>query len=272
MTRPIRRPPPPPGPLPPEPPLVSCLTITRARPDALRRALAFFDGQTWPRKELVVVVDRRGDISWVDSFFHDLRRDDVRWDVPPEVEHLGALRNRSLDLARGEFICVWDDDDWYHPLRIEIQARAALAEGVDACFLEDAMHYFTDTEELFLTRWAGLGLPPSMLCRRSSMPRYTEVLDSLRGQKGSDTLLQRELQSSRPTLLLAASAFLYSYVFHGENVWNRHHHIATAFEATPAAPEIQASLPGLRDRLAEYFPVEPPRELVLKDGSRIPLE
>lgn len=265
----IRRPPPPPSPAPSDAPLVSCLTITRARPDLLRQAVAFYDRQTWPRKELVVVVDRRGDTSWVDSFFHDHRRDDLRWDMPPEVEHLGRLRNASLDLARGEFICVWDDDDWYHPLRIESQVRAALEEDVDACFLEEAMHYFMDTEELFVTRWEGLGLPPSMLCRRTSMPRYTETLHPERGQKGSDTLLQRELQAARPTVLLTSSPFLYSYVFHGDNVWNRMHHIATAFNAAFAGPPTVA---GLRRRLAEYYPVEPPREIVLKDGSRAPLD
>ena len=35
---------------------------------------------------------------------------------------LGRLRNHSIDLATGDWCIQWDDDEWYHPWRIERQA------------------------------------------------------------------------------------------------------------------------------------------------------
>lgn len=37
---------------------------------------------------------------------------------------LGAQRNLSIEKANGEYICLWDDDDWYHSQRLELQYRA----------------------------------------------------------------------------------------------------------------------------------------------------
>lgn len=252
-------------------PLVSCLCITRGRPDFLRRAVETYLRQTWPRKELVVVVDARGETDWVDSFFHEFPQPEIRRDLPPPVAHLGALRNRSVDLALGDYVAVWDDDDWYHPRRLEIQMRGLLAAGAEACFLADGMHYFEDSGELFLTRWWELGLPPSMICRRSAMPRYTEQLHPERGQRGSDTLLQNELLARAKVLLLTERPYLYSYVFHGNNVWNRNHHIHLACRLTPPEEVLRRQLPGLRERLGEYYPVPVPEAVVMQDGGQAPL-
>ena len=30
----------------------------------------------------------------------------------------------SVDAAAGDFIVQWDDDDWYHPRRVELQMAA----------------------------------------------------------------------------------------------------------------------------------------------------
>jgi glycosyltransferase involved in cell wall biosynthesis len=32
---------------------------------------------------------------------------------------LGSLRNLDIEMAQGEYVCQWDDDDWYHAGRIE---------------------------------------------------------------------------------------------------------------------------------------------------------
>ena len=266
----VRRPPPPPS-AAAGTPLVSCLTLTRARPDLLRRAIGFYDRQTWPNKELVVVVDRRSDTGWVDSFFHEQARPDLRWAMPAAVEHLGALRNQALDLARGDYVCVWDDDDFYHPFRLEWQVRTALAEGVDAVLLAECMHYFEDSGELFLSFWQEIGLPPSLLCRRDRMLRYRETLDPILGQKGSDTALQQKLIEEREVALLTDCPYLYTYVYHGENVWNRTHHILLAFNRIPSDLEVDTRLPGLRERLGEMFPGPLPATLLRKEGTSIPL-
>jgi glycosyltransferase involved in cell wall biosynthesis len=41
--------------------------------------------------------------------------------VESEYGSLGALRNYSVEMARGDIVVQWDDDDWYHKRRIEVQ-------------------------------------------------------------------------------------------------------------------------------------------------------
>src|SRR5690606_30534279 len=116
-------------------PLVSCLMVTRDRPELARRAIACFLAQTWPHRELVIVDD--GDRSYDDlvASYDDPRIRYVRLPSSPS-QRLGALRNASQDLARGEYRVQWDDDEWYHPERIERQMRPILDEGWHASLLQ----------------------------------------------------------------------------------------------------------------------------------------
>jgi glycosyltransferase involved in cell wall biosynthesis len=115
-------------------PLVSCLCLTRGRPHHLRRAVRCFLSQSYPRKELVV-VHPPSDQATVDCL--------AEFDSPQIRPHgvrltggkLGQLRNLSIELATGEYACVWDDDDWYAPERIQRQYQALDMTKKDACLL-----------------------------------------------------------------------------------------------------------------------------------------
>jgi glycosyltransferase involved in cell wall biosynthesis len=39
--------------------------------------------------------------------------------------HVGQIRNMAFDMAGGEYLATWDDDDWYHPKRLAFQIRHA---------------------------------------------------------------------------------------------------------------------------------------------------
>lgn len=79
------------------PPLVSALMVTQSgRERFAREAVECFHAQTYPNKELVIVVQP----------YHE----------PPK---LGALRNESVLRAKGEYVIQWDDDDLYGPERIQ---------------------------------------------------------------------------------------------------------------------------------------------------------
>ena len=68
-----------------------------------------------------------------------------------------AARNRALDIARGEWICVLDSDDLMHPRRLESiieEAKASLADIVaDDLILFDASRQ-ASPQTLFSNRWA----------------------------------------------------------------------------------------------------------------------
>jgi hypothetical protein len=105
-------------------PLVSALMLTThpRRGAFVRDALASFRLQTYPATELVVVNDGR-----------PMRAAGPRQrvvQVPPGLP-LGAKRNVGLGAARGEFVAMWDDDDFSLPERLAQQVKLARATGAD---------------------------------------------------------------------------------------------------------------------------------------------
>src|ERR1700746_2756945 len=120
--------------------MISCLTVTQeGRLDVLARAIGDFRAQSVRDQEMVIIHDGR-------ATFHDgvarLAADaDARVAVTrasPGLS-LGALRNVAIDAARGEFVCQWDDDDRYHPRRLEVQLEALAAAQADCSFLSDQL-------------------------------------------------------------------------------------------------------------------------------------
>ncbi len=105
--------------------LVSVVTLTHNRPDALLRASASVAAQQGVEVEHVIVGD---DAGYLDdpSYLRRLRdrqpRTVVR-NVPRTPDHdgeylfarLGRLRNIGIDLASGEFVAQLDDDNTYTP-------------------------------------------------------------------------------------------------------------------------------------------------------------
>lgn len=99
-----------------EQPQVSALMLTGKCPEryALARvAVQCFQDQTWENRELVIV--NHGNESLANG---DPRIREIRIDRPADMT-LGDMRNLSLDLAQGEYILQWDDDDWHHPKRMQ---------------------------------------------------------------------------------------------------------------------------------------------------------
>lgn len=106
-------------------PLVSAICCTHGRPRALERAIACFQAQTYPRKELVVAYP--SDDSATRAV---LERHDTGGRVrgapfePAAVPTRGEARNRAIDESRGEYVCTWEDEDWHHAERMRLQVSA----------------------------------------------------------------------------------------------------------------------------------------------------
>jgi glycosyltransferase involved in cell wall biosynthesis len=93
---------------------------TANRPQFVGSAIACFQAQTYEPKELLILDDG-------DSIKGLIPRDDrIRYFQLEKRLVLGAKQNLGCDLADGEVICHWDDDDWSSPLRMEQQVEALL--------------------------------------------------------------------------------------------------------------------------------------------------
>ncbi|MGA8161383.1 MAG: glycosyltransferase [Acidobacteriaceae bacterium] len=106
-------------------PLVTAVIPTRGRPELLVGAVRSVLRQTWPKMEVVVVVD--GPDAATESqlaLIHDVR---VRVVFLERACGGSDARNAGVHAARGEWIAFLDDDDEWLAEKIERQMRAAVA-------------------------------------------------------------------------------------------------------------------------------------------------
>jgi len=105
------------------PELVSCIMVTRDRPEFVLQSIRYFQRQDYPHRELIILDDGTGDLTG--STGND---DRIRYIKLPNILSIGAKRNRACELARGSYIAHWDDDDWYASNRLSRQL-APLIDG-----------------------------------------------------------------------------------------------------------------------------------------------
>jgi glycosyltransferase involved in cell wall biosynthesis len=91
---------------------------TKDRRLFIRAAIDCWLRQDYPNKELVIVDD--GALPIANLVPHDNR---IKYFIEPHPpkRSTGRKRNYCNELAAGEIICHFDDDDWSHPSRISHQ-------------------------------------------------------------------------------------------------------------------------------------------------------
>lgn len=207
---------------PAEPPLVSCLLVTRGRPELAMRAVRCFQAQSYARRELLIVDDdpdeRLADAvaALDDPAIRHLR-------LPDGGLSLGELRNLAVREAAGAYVAQWDDDDLSDPERLAAQMAAILTTRAEACVLSRHRLWWPEGRRMaFSTRrlWEG-----SLVAARAIVPPYPAL------GKGEDTPVVAQIVRDRHVAALDAPA-LYTYVFHGANThapehWERHWRAAT---------------------------------------------
>lgn len=112
----------------PAAPLVTAIMPTADRRDHVARSLAYFARQDHPSCELLVLDD--GDDRIADLIPADPR---IRYVALEQRLVLGEKRNRACELARGEIIVHWDDDDWQAPDRVSYQVAQLERHGASLC-------------------------------------------------------------------------------------------------------------------------------------------
>ena len=210
-------------------PLVSCLVVTADRRRLLQRSLHSYKNQTYSNTELVVVDNGTEPIKNVLQDFSPERVQYIRVDPSNEMV-LGDLRNVSLAHARGDYLICWDDDDWFHPERIEIELKT-LRDGYDACCLTGNLFHI-DTEEFMEHPYRGSlpkGSPSSIMHKKSSEIRYPSL------PREEDTVyLDKWREKKNYKRLDLSYSYLFVRVFHGANVSSKKHFLRR-LKNTPAS-------------------------------------
>ena len=102
----------------------------------LPTAIASFLTQTWSRKELLILQDGGGE----DLARYVPNEPGIRFVRYPGKRAIGAKRNLCCELAAGDIIAHWDDDDWSYPGRLAEQVavlKGNLATGYRAIHFYD---------------------------------------------------------------------------------------------------------------------------------------
>lgn len=199
------------------PPLLSCLCVTRHKPALLQRAIRCYQLQTYPNKELVIIYET--DDAESARVVAALTGPDI-W--PVAIPHqpkltLGELRNESIRQCRGEYFCQWDDDDWYHPSRLEIQFNALRRTGNQACALTHWLMFDTRTQQAYCSHrriWEGSILCHTAIARTTI--RYPPYC------RGEDNQFIADLYAQYSFCHLSLP-MLYVYTYNGQNTWDYDH-------------------------------------------------
>jgi glycosyltransferase involved in cell wall biosynthesis len=100
-------------------PLISAIMPTRNRLGALVRALSGIDAQRFRNFEIVVVDDGStdGTAQWLRT-----NRPDISLIELSQSGGAAAARNHGVARSRGEIVAFLDDDDFWRPAYLEVQA------------------------------------------------------------------------------------------------------------------------------------------------------
>ena len=214
-------------------PKISCLMVSTGRVDHVPRSTMCYLNQTYPHKELIVLSQGSAeDNVAIREQLGD--RDDIKFFVAPSRLTLGAMRNLSCELASGDVLCQWDDDDLYHPTRIMDQYKALCADSRNVASASSKfLKYFSHTNDLYWCDWWGEGVPSSrFLCgsvmfRKSIFHKHNSMLYP---ESGNQCHVEEDLNVLNKLLeagkvVSYGNGHHYLYAYHGENTYALSHHL-----------------------------------------------
>ncbi len=258
-------------------PTVSCLMVTLDRLTLAKRSIRSFAAQNYPERELVIVTDGTETFRQsLERYIAALGLERVRFVCPGnERLTLGKLRNISMDAAKGDIICQWDDDDYSHPERLTVQVGHMLRQSAGACFLTDHLHFIDEHRILCWVDWTLDGTfqgtaqlaPGTLLMLRDSRFRYPE--DGPFARQGEDSILLESLYSSLNVAHLSGMGHLYLYQYHGANTFSREHHYRLNSCRTSNA-QLQQNEAKLREA-TRHYPIPKPYFVVGREGPAFAL-
>jgi len=205
--------------------MISCLMVTQTSHAAtVPWAIYDFVRQSFADKELIILHDSDAEYhSYLLSIVNQYQGANIKL-VQTKNASLGELRNQTLELAQGDYICQWDDDDRYHSLRLEIQFQHLNDNDAQFCFFTDQLHLFVGSRTVFWDDWNIETYPMnliqgSIMGLKELMPAYQAI------DKGEDTPVVQEIERQKYRIAeLSGAGYLYLYQYTGKNTWDAIHH------------------------------------------------
>lgn len=149
---------------------------------------------------------------------------------------LGDLRNIALDHIETPLVIQWDDDDWSHPDRIDVQMDTHLPGKAN--ILKHQIRFDILTGECrHFTKRRGI---PGTIIHPLTERRYPSH------RRGEDTVFMQDWRNSGSLNLIDNAPGLYVRLYTGNNTWERYR----IMKGTPImnpSPEVDLMLADLYD-------------------------
>jgi hypothetical protein len=186
--------------------------------------------QTYDNKRLLIISD---DPSWRETPLYALKDERIHQDITASPTSgswtLGTLRNMALRWIQnngGGLMMQWDDDDWYHPLRIETQV-SQWSPGYCVTLLWQIRYSFLNNSAYALKyeKWHH-GIPGTILCAAGEAG-YND--DDRRHEDSHliDARFNNRCVVIDNDLCHVPGPSLYLRFFHGANTWGEQHVMRT---------------------------------------------
>ncbi len=180
---------------------------------------------------------------------------------------LGELRNLAVKLAKYPLVCQWDDDDLYHPRRLEIQYAYLKIKNADFCFLTDQLHLFQEEHLLYWDDWNAES-PPLNLIQGTLMGKKQLLGQYPALSRGEDTPVVMDLvRCGHKIAALGGMGWIYIYIYTGKNVWDKEHHMAISDWKHLSGDRLKTQISLLDARLREYATTLDPVSMPFEDQT-----
>ena len=201
--------------------IVSCIMLTKNK-EFYKFAIQNFLSQTYKQRELIIIADNEEIFNEVNNY---LTKDESMFAGENIVIKLsnsgtiGGMRNEALEIAKGEFVCTWDDDDIRSVEYIETMIKPILDSNADLCVSSQVIMTNTLTREKKVAYSENEGFGNVAIWRNNNL-RYGLL------NKGEDTkFLNKLVGRGFVKVLIDNKPELYNYIFHGSNIsgidhWN----------------------------------------------------
>lgn len=199
-------------------PLISCICITRNRPLLLYKAIDCFVNQSYPNKELIVLYESDDILTPEILKKCKYLAGIIIYCVERSIhKKLGFLRNLAIKKASGQYICQWDDDDWFHSDRLMIQYQYLQLNSQPCCVLTEWTIFNEKTRQAYKSlrrNWEG-----SLLAESSQF----DVFQYYNLRRGEDTPLIQAISNQNLLAEINEKPWLYIYRHHTKNTFGNRH-------------------------------------------------
>lgn len=210
------------------PPLVTCICLTKDRPQFLKRAIDSYRSQTYQNKAFMLL----------DAALPDYRG-----------RTIGGLRNYLVDRSEPGLIAHFDDDDWSSPTRLAEQVAFLEETGAEVVGYRD-MPFHDERSDCVLfydsRQPTGYAVGTSLLYRREVWERVP-----FPDQMEEDTAWQRSVgvENIKSQSSIAGGIKMFATIHKGNTSGK------SGARYAPADPALEREMRALLDRLkvAQYL-------------------